>query len=320
MQIVLEKAKTSMKGLLDDKLLANLAMLITVTLWGMSFISIKTAVSEVPPITLALLRFMIASTILLTITRKIEPTAQLQRRDWGKMIIAGFFGITLYFYLENTGVSLTTASSAALITAIIPILAITLDMLVFKTKIPLIQSLGIIGAMSGAYLAITANGQLDFSSQTFKGNLCIVGAMLSWSLYTLLNKSLRGKYSGLFLTTYQTLFGTMFLIPLSLFEYHQWHLFSWHALANIFYLAICCSALGYFLYIYALSKLDVTITTLYLNLMSIIGVLSGHFLLAETIFPTQILGGIMILISIIIINFTTSPIQEVLPVNTGSLE
>lgn len=311
MQTFLEKIKNNMKFLMADKVLANLAMLVTVTLWGMSFISIKTAVSEVPPITLALLRFMIASTILFSITKKKEPAAKLQRCDWGKMTIAGFFGITLYFYLENTGISLTTASSAALITAIIPILAIALDVLVFKTKLPLIQSMGIIGAMSGAYLAITANGQLNFSSQTFIGNLCIVGAMLSWSLYTLLNKSLNGKYSGLFLTTYQTLFGTLFLIPLSLLEYHQWHLFSWNALGNILYLGICCSALGYFLYIYALSKLDVTITTLYLNLMSIIGVLSGHFFLAETIFPAQIIGGGMILISIIIINCTTSPIKNV---------
>lgn len=317
MYIFFEKTKIILKSFLSDKLLANLAMLITVTLWGMSFISIKTTVSEVPPITLALLRFMIASAILLTITKKIQPQSKLQRRDWGKMTIAGFFGITLYFYLENTGISLTTASSAALITAIIPILAIALDVLVFKTKIPFIQSLGIIGAMSGAYLAITANGQLDFSSQTFKGNLCIVGAMLSWSLYTLLNKSLNGKYSGLFLTTYQTLFGTLFLIPLSLFESSQWHLFSWNALGNIFYLAICCSALGYFLYIYALSKLDVTITTLYLNLMSIIGVLSGYFFLGETIFPAQILGGGMILISIIIINFATSPAKEI-PCNNPS--
>lgn len=311
MQPFLEKTKIIITSFISDKLLANLAMLITVILWGMSFISIKTAVSEVPPVTLALLRFMIASAILLTITKRVEPAARLQRRDLGKMSIAGFFGITLYFFLENTGISLTTASSAALITAILPILAIALDILVFKTKIPLLQSIGIVGAISGAYLAITANGQLDFSSQTFIGNLCIVGAMLSWSLYTLLNKSLNGKYSGLFLTTYQTLFGTIFLLPLSLFEYSQWHFFSWSALGNILYLAICCSALGYFLYIYALSKLDVTITTLYLNLMSIIGVLSGHFFLAEAIFPAQILGGIIILLSIILINFTTAPVKKV---------
>ena len=289
------------------KLLANLAMLVTVTLWGLSFISIKTAVREVPPITLALLRFMIASTILLLITKKVEPSTTLHRHDVSKMIIAGFFGITLYFCFENTALTLTTASNAALITSIVPIIAITLDVLVFKTKVSSIQCFGILIAIGGAYLAITANGQLDFSSQTFLGNLFIVGAMLSWSFYTLLNKSFQGKYSGLFLTTYQSLFGTMFLIPLSLLEYGEWHVFSLTAFAYILFLAIGCSALGYFLYIYALSKLDVTITTLYLNLMSIIGVLGGHFFLQETIFPAQIVGGVMIICSIIMINFITLP-------------
>jgi len=299
-----------LSNVVSVKLLANLAMLVTVTLWGMSFVSIKTALQEVPPITLALLRFMIASTILLIITKRIEPAAKLHSPDLGKMILAGFLGITLYFYCENTALRLTTASSAALITSIVPIIAITLDILVFKTKVSFMQCLGITIALSGAYLAITANGQLDFSSQTFIGNLFVVGAMLTWSLYTLLNKSFQGKYSGLFLTTYQSLFGTMFLIPLSLLEYKEWQLFSLTAFGNILFLAIGCSALGYFLYIYALSKLDVTITTLYLNLMSIIGVLGGHFLLQETIFPAQIAGGAMIIFSIIMINVITVPPKD----------
>jgi len=97
MKIILEKAKTMIHPLISVKFLANLAMLVTVTLWGMSFISIKTAVSEVPPITLALLRFMIASTILLIITKKVEPATKLQPNDLRKMIIAGFFWHHLIF-------------------------------------------------------------------------------------------------------------------------------------------------------------------------------------------------------------------------------
>lgn len=304
MEMALKKSNS--KSILSVKLIANLAMLVTVTLWGMSFVSIKLAVSEVPPVTLALLRFLIASTILFLILKKVEPTAKLQQCDVKKMMLAGFLGITLYFFFENTGVRLTTASSASLITSIIPIIAITMDIIVFKTKVPLIQIIGILVAMCGAYLSITANGQINFSSETFIGNLYVVGAMLSWTGYTLLNKSFKGEYSGLFLTTYQTLFGTLFLLPLSFFEHNQWHVFSLHALGNILYLAICCSALGYFLYIYALSHLDVTITTLYLNLMSIVGVIGGCFILSETVFPAQLLGGTMIIISIIMINFATS--------------
>lgn len=285
-----------------DNLLANFAMLITVVLWGISFISIKIAVSEVPPITMALIRFMIATSILLIMVKKLEPSSRLKKEDFFRMGTAGFLGVTLYFYFENTGVKLTTASNASLITAIIPIIATTMDIFIFKTKVSVIQLFGMVIAMAGAYLAITANGQVDFTTATFKGNLLVVCAMLSWTLYTLYAKSLKNKYSGLFLTTYQTLFGTLLLIPASLIEYRQWQLFSLKAFGNIFFLAVCCSAVCYFFYIYALRRLDVAITTLYLNLVPIVGVIGGYLILHETILPIQLFGGAVIIIAIVIVN------------------
>lgn len=283
-------------------MLANLAMLITVILWGVSFVSIKVAVSEVPPITMALIRFIIATAILLTILKVAEPTSRLKKDHFLKMLAAGCLGITLYFCFENNGVKLTTASNASLITSIIPVIAITLDIIIFKARTSAIQLMGMTGAMVGAYLAVTANGQVDFTSETFKGNLLIVMAMLSWSFYTLVNKSLREKYSGLFLTAYQTLFGTLLLIPASLIEYKQWQLFSLKAFANILFLAVFCSAVCYFLYIYALKRLDVAVTTLYLNLVPIVGVFSGYLVLKESILPIQLLGGAIIIAAIVVVN------------------
>ncbi|TEB07686.1 putative inner membrane transporter yiJE [Pelotomaculum schinkii] len=302
MQALLTKIKIFMGDQSKQQLLANLAMLITVLFWGISFISIKIAVSEVPPITMALIRFIIASAILLVIIRKLEPASKLKKEDRIKMLTAGFLGITLYFYFENSGVKMTTASNASLITSITPIIAIALDMIIFKTKPSVLKFVGMGCAVAGAYLAVTANGQLSFNSATFKGNLFMVFAMLTWSLYTLLNKALQDKYSGLFLTTCQTLFGTILLVPASFIEYRQWHLFSFTAFSNILFLAVCCSAICYFLYIFALKRLDVAITTLYLNLTPVVGVVSGYLVLRETVLPVQLLGGLMIIVVIIAIN------------------
>lgn len=289
--------------LFRNNILANLAMLVLVILWGVSFSIIKIVVSEVPPITLALIRFLIAMTILFTIVKKVEPSSKLQKADYFKMALAGFLGITLYFYLQNTGVQLTTASNASLIASITPIIAITMDIILFRTKISAIQVLGIGCATIGAYLTITANRQVDFSSATFKGNLFMVGAMFSWALYTLLNKSLQGKYSGLSLITYQMLFGTLFLTVMSFSECDQWRMFSAKAFGYIIFLGVFSSALCYFIYSYALKKLDVVITTLYLNLVPMVGVFSGWCILGEMIFPVQFLGGVIIILSIIVINW-----------------
>ncbi|WP_243237418.1 DMT family transporter [Heliobacterium chlorum] len=299
-----DKAFLSKKSALQLPIvIANVAMLIAVLFWGLSFISIKEAVAEVPPITLALLRFVIASILLWIVVKISEPGTRLDKSDRIPMLGAGAMGITLYFFFENSGIKLTTASNASLITSVVPVLAIIMDIVIYKTRVSLIQSIAIIASLFGTYLSVTANGQVDFTSDTFLGNLLVLGAMVSWAVYTMQNKSLSSKYSGLYLTMIQTLLGTALLFPLSLLERNEWQPFSYVAFGHILFLAVLCSAACYFLYNYALPKLDVTATTLYLNLIPIVGVIGGYVYLNETIIPIQLIGGAIIIISILLVTW-----------------
>ncbi len=293
--------------------IANLAMIAAVTFWGGSFVSIKISLNEIPPITLALIRFAIASILLGIILKRVEPSTTLKKCDTPKMFLGGVLGITIYFYFENIGVKLTTATNASLIVSTVPIIAIILDVIFFRSRISLVKLLGVGIALVGAYLAVTANGKVEFNSANFKGNIFMVCAMLSWSFYTMVNKSLQGKYSGVFLTTYQTIFGTLCLIPLSLFEYREWRLFSLITLWNIIFLAVFCSVAGYLLYMFALKRLDVAITTIYLNLVPVVGVVCGYLILNERVLPIQLVGGLITLLAIIIVNFELVIFQRSMP-------
>lgn len=289
----------------QEQLLANLVMVVVVVLWGLSFISIKIAVSEIPPTTMALIRFAIASLFLGILLKKLEPNAKVARVDIPKMVIGGILGITCYFYFENIGVKLSTAVNASLIVTVVPIIAISLDVLFFDSKITFLKLMAVGIALIGTYLSITANGKIEFNSSNFTGNILMVCAMLSWALYTLLNKSLQGKYSGLCMTTYQTIFGTLCLIPLSILECGEWRLFSLMAFWHVLFLAICCSVGCYLLYMYVLKHLDVAITTIYLNVVPIIGVVGGHYFLNESVFPIQIVGGLLTIVAILVVNIDT---------------
>lgn len=289
---------------------ANLAMVAVIIIWGISYASIKVTVSEIPPITMALIRFTIASLILGMIIRKVEPQTKLDKSDLPKIVLGGIFGITLYFVLENIGVKFTTATNASLIVSVVPIITITLDVLFFHGRISFIKLLGVSIAIGGSYLAVTANGKVELNSAHFIGNILMIAAMLSWAFFTLVNKSLQVKYSGLFLTTYQTIFGTLLFIPLSLFEYKEWKLFSLIALGNIFFQAIFCSCIAYLLYIYALKRLDVALTTIYLNLIPVVGVFCGYLILKESVLPIQLVGGLITLLAIAIINFELGTLRK----------
>ena len=283
--------------------LANIAIFITMLAWGTSFISTKIAVAEIPPFTLAFIRFFMTSLLLFAIIKKSEPTTKLTTKSSGKIALAGFIGISLYFCFENTGIKLTTAANASLITSITPILSIALNMIVFKARLSLLESFGVFIGVLGAYLTVTANGNLDFSSSHFQGNLYMIGAMIAWAFYTILSKHLQKLHTGIFLVTWQTIFATIFLIPFALSEYQEWQLFSLHSFLQVVYLSVICSGLGYFLYVYSLKTLDVVVTTLYLNLVPIIGVITAYLVLNESILPIQLLGGAIIIFAIFIANF-----------------
>lgn len=221
-------------------LISNLAMFATVFFWGISFISTKIVLRELPPSTIALIRFCIASFVLAILLQRLEPATKASRKDMPWFMLSGLFGISLYFFFENTGISLTTAVNASLIVTFVPLITILLDVLFYRSRITPLKLVGVTIALVGTYFSVTANGQISFSSSHFKGNLYMVGAMLVWAFYTLINKSLHGKYSGLSMTTYQTMFGTLFLVPLALLEFKQWQWISATSFWHILFLALCC--------------------------------------------------------------------------------
>lgn len=282
--------------------LANTAALITMLAWGTSFISTKIALADVPPFTLAFIRFFVTSVLLYAIIRKKEPNVRMGGKNRTKLALAGFIGICVYFCFENTAIELTTAANASLITSVTPILSIALNLVVFKARLSLLELLGVLIGIVGAYLTVTAHGNLDFSSAHFLGNLYMLAAMCAWAVYTILSKHLQSLYSGIFLVTWQTIFATAFLLPFALSEYDQWQPISVLSLLQILYLAIVCSGVGYFFYVYALKKLDVALTTLYLNLVPVIGVVSGYLILGEQVLPVQLFGGAIILLAIFTAN------------------
>ena len=81
------------------------------------------------------------------------------------------------------------------------------------------------------------------------------GACLSWVIYIFLSRNLHQRLSEIAITAYQCLFGTLFLIPLALLEMRAWVPLTLSAGLNLAYLAVFCSALSNFLYVFALSRL-----------------------------------------------------------------
>ena len=142
-------------------------ILLTVLVWGFSYISAKIVLEQIPPISIAFWRQIVAMAILIPWVIFSKSISRLSLKNIGIIAALSFFGIVAYFILENHGLQLTTASNASMIVSALPILTMVSEALFFKLKINWKMALCLILSILGVYLVVTVNGKLDLSSTRF---------------------------------------------------------------------------------------------------------------------------------------------------------
>ncbi|QBD86960.1 DMT family transporter [Clostridium tetani] len=275
---------------------AHFLAIILMILWGMSYLSIKVVVHEIHPVLSAFYRFLIAAIILFIYLKVRYPEEKVLKEDKIKMALGGFFGVAMYFLFENYAVYFTTASNVAIIISSIPIFTLISQRIIFKEKINVVKAIGASLSIIGIGIILLSKGKVSLFSKGTIGDLMGIGAALCWVAYTVVISKLKGNYRSIVITTYQTIWGCIFLSP-SIFIF-QHSMPSTKAIANLLYLSFFCTCIGYAIYIYCQNKLGATVITTYINLQPIVSIISAKILLNENINSKQILGSAIIIIGL----------------------
>jgi len=283
-----------------SKLISYIFLIFTIIIWGLSFLSIKVSLVVFPPMTLAFVRFFIALVFLFVFYKISKPDKEVEVKDFPQFIVAGILGITVYFFFENNGIKLLKASEASIIISIIPIMVLVSDAIFFKEKITKLKVVSFILSIVGVIFVV---GKITPDTNiSYRGTAFMFGSALAWVIYSLALKPMLKKYSLLTIIFYQTLFGTILLVPFIFIEKVNWQLLNLSVSLNILFLGIFCSAIAYYLYAFAMEKIGIGISSLFLNLIPVITVTFSFFILKETITILQILGGILIIASVYLAN------------------
>ena len=283
--------------------IAYVEIVIVNIIWGLSFIASKAALeSGFQPFTLAAVRFLMSTTLLLPVVLLREGMPRFTRREWVQMLLGGVSGISLYFLFEYKGLLYTTAGNASLILAAIPVIAMLVGVIRQHIRYSAKIYAGVLGSLAGVYLVVRY-GAADGAPNALLGNLFLLGACLCWVAYIELTTDMTMKHSSLSLTFYQGLLGMLTLIPLCFSEQVQFAQIApvgWLAAA---FLGILCSAIAYIMYADAMRSLDPLRTSMFINLNPVAAVLGGVLLLNETVTPMQMIGGALIMLSILYVNW-----------------
>ena len=280
----------------------HLSMIFVNVMWGLSVVASKHAKnSGFTPLVLACARYAIASACLVPFLLKSEGKMTLRRKDILPMVMSGFVGITAYYYFEYHGISRTSAVDASLILAAIPILTMVAEAVLYRTKMRSMQVLGSLASLGGVALIVAGSAQ---EQATLVGNLFILGAAVVWVAYIFLSRRLREDYSSLAMNTWQALSALLTLLPLTLTEACDISAIPWDGWAAAALLAVICSALCYYMYGNSLSAMSPLASAIYINLIPLTTIISGVLFLGETLTWVNALGGLLIIISIAMVNLS----------------
>ena len=262
----------------------HITALITIVIWGTTFISTKILLTDFTPIEILFFRFLLGLLVLIAVYPK-----RLRIKDKKQeltFVAAGLCGICLYYLLENIALTYTMASNVGVIISVAPFFTAVLSHVFLKTeeKLKVQFFVGFVVAMIGICL-ISFNGkELELNPI---GDILAVVAALVWAVYSLLTRKISSYGLNTIGTTRKIFtYGILFMLPFLFvldFNLDVQKVIKPEYAINLIYLGLGASALCFVTWNYAVGVLGTVKTSVYIYIVPVITATSSVIVLKEKI-------------------------------------
>ena len=277
-------------------------LLVTMVIWGSTFVVTKGVNEQVQPFTLALVRVAIGAVVLLAcaLIRQARggnhsPWSAL---PWRTMIAMGLIGVVLYYAVFNYSLVYTSASQGALVQSCIPAMTALVAVVWLREHASAMRWAGIALSMVGVLIVFSGGADSESGSASLLGNVLMFISAVLWGIYTSMAKRV-ATYDPLQVTAGIVGAGAVMLVPLAAFEVGaegmpSVDLQAWLGMA---YLGAGASGVAYLMYSAALKHVDASEAGVYTNLIPIVGVITG-IMLGDPLSARAIIGGLVVLLGV----------------------
>lgn len=288
------------------------AILAAITLWASAFVGIRAGLHGYSPEGLALLRYLIASTILGLVYWRLPARNPMNWPDRLMLLFTGVLGIGVYNLTLNYGEIGIPSGIASFITSQSPIITTAIAVMLLGERLNASRVLGFFVSLLG--VAFIAKGQFG----GFHWNVSmtyIVLATVSGSFYTIMQKPYLKKYHAIQATTYVMWGGTLFLLFYLPKLGHDLHTASLSSTLTVAYLGVFPAALGYLAWSYALAYIPASRAVSFIYFMPLLATGLGWLCLGEVPTLVALFGGLLTIVGVFIINrsYTQLPRHSVQP-------
>lgn len=267
------------------------ALIITVLLWGTSFVAIRQSMLTFSPGGLALLRFLIASIAIVPVYFWLPVRATPTKREWPLLFLLGLSGIGIYNILLNIGETTTSAAIASFMISQGPVLTIVFAVIFLRERLSGLSWLGMILSFCG--IIIIAYAESKLLGHFNHGIFYLIGAVVCASIYSILQKPLLKRFQPLELTAWSIWFGTLIL---SFYAPSLWHEIHYQSLLNYFwpaFLGIGSGVIGYACLAYGFKHYPASKAISFLFAMPFISTIMGWLVIGEMPTLLSLFGGVL---------------------------
>lgn len=282
-----------------------LIWLLLCLIWGSTWIFIKVGLQDLPPITFAACRFILAVILLSPLALSGRLPLPRTASEWKLIALTGVLQFSLNYSAVFWSEQYISSGLAAVLQAMITVFGLVLAWIflpserVTKLKITAV-CLGIVG------VAVIFIDQLKIdNAMAFAGSVAIVAGAYAAAQASILVKAKGSSLHPAILVWAQMICGLPAIILYALAAEGDPLNFHWTAQAAlcIVYLTVAGTIAAFWLYYWLLSKIESTRAMMISLVTPLIAVIIGNIYLGETLPPQTIAGGLLILISIGLIVF-----------------
>lgn len=278
----------------------SLYLLIPVIFWGLSYIAIKIVLDELEPVEMISLRFLLAAPALLSILLfkkiKIFPIKNFFE------LLVGALLIFIHFWVMAVGMQETTASNTAWILTTAPIFIAILGWMVLKEKFALWQSVGLMIAAVGV-IVLTANGSFEnLKWLNSRGDFIVLGSCVTWAIYTIWVRKIRGVSNPLLMTFWMTTFAGLIFVPYTFLtsDISKFMSLQTDTIISLLFLGLFCLAVAFWLWSEGLARQKAAEVGVYLYVEPLITMVGAWIILSEQITIWLVLGAVLITVGVFI--------------------
>lgn len=261
---------------MSKRTLALLAAIGATTIYGINHTLAKGVMPiYVKPFGFIFLR-VVGAAILFWAISIFGPKEKIEKKDWGRMILAAILGMVINMLSFFKGLELSTPINSAVLVTISPIIVVALSAFFLKERITLNKGLGIALGFIGAVSLVLFGAELRQDAPNIPlGNFLFIVNATAYGSYLIVAKKLVEKYHPFTLMKWLFTIAVVINLPITLPEFLEieWTTMPLWVYAIVAFVIICTTFMTYLFNIFAMTELKASIIGAFIYVQPIFGII-----------------------------------------------